>query len=415
MANHLTPLKSKYIYLLAVFAISAAPLLARSSGAPPGRTGAPPGDSCTACHQATLNAGAGSLKIEFSNGTAYSPGQTYKVKVTLSDPAAQIWGFELAARQGVEKLDKAGTFTIDNSSRTQFAPGSAAGEYVTHTDGGTTPTSAGASVWEANWTAPAAGAGPVTFYAAGNAGNNNGSTTGDSIYTTSITVNEASGSAVTGKSYALPQFVFGGGWYTALYFSNPNPASATVAVKFYAKDGSSLSVPLVGLGPVSSHSVEIPARGTVILEAPNSGNLQEGWAEATLPAGVIGYGIFRQSIQGRADQEAVVPLSEDSRQSLNMIWDETAFTTAIAAVNPEDQPVTVSVTAFGADGTQLGTATLNLGPRAREAFVLRNLPGLAGVTTKRGLVRMSVPSGAVSALGLRFGQEAFTSIPVDYP
>jgi hypothetical protein len=213
----------------------------------------------------------------------------------------------------------------------------------------------------------------------------------------------------------LPQFVYGGGWYTGLYFANTSDAALQARVKFYAKEGTSLSVPLAGLGPVSEQTVSIPAKGTVILEAPNSGNLQEGWAEATLPPGVTGYGIFRQSIQGRADQEAVVPLSEDSRQSANMVWDDTAFTTAIAAVNPRDQAVVVTLTAYAADGTQLGSSTLNLGARARDAFVLRSLPGLAGVTAKRGLVRISVPTGAVSALGLRFGQEAFTSIPVDYP
>lgn len=400
---------------LALIAMSAMPMLARSTGAPAGRTGAPPGDSCTACHQAAVNSGAGSLKIEFSGGSTYTPGQSYKVKVTLADPSGQIWGFGLNARQGADKLDRSGTFSIDNSTRTQFSPGSAAGEYVTHTAAGTTPTGSATTSWEANWTAPAAGAGAVTFYAAGNAGNNNGATTGDTIYTTSITVNEATGGTVTGKSYVLPQFVYGGGWYTGLYFANTTDAALQARVKFYAKEGTSLSVPLAGLGPVSEQTVLIPAKGTVILEAPNSGNLQEGWAEATLPPGVTGYGIFRQSIQGRADQEAVVPLSEDSRQSADMVWDDTAFTTAIAAVNPRDQAVVVTLTAYAADGTQLGSSTLNLGARARDAFVLRSLPGLAGVTAKRGLVRISVPTGAVSALGLRFGQEAFTSIPVDYP
>ena len=415
MYKPMSDLQSKTRNLIMLAAALAMPAMARSTGAPPARTGAPPGDNCTACHQGTVNSGSGSLKVEFPSGSTYTPGQVYKVKVTLSDPAAKIWGFELTARQGADKLDLSGTFSIDNPSRTQFSPGSAPGEYVTHAPGGTSPTSTGTSVWEANWTAPSAGTGPVTFYAAGNAGNNDGDNTGDSIYTTRLTVSEAGGTAAEGKSYVLPQFAFGGGWYSALYFSNSTAGATPISVKFYAKDGTSLSVPIAGLGPVSSHSPTIPAKGTVILEAPNSGNLQEGWVEVTLPVGVTGYGIFRQSIPGRADQEAVVPLSEDSRQSANMVWDDTAFTTAIAAVNPTGQAVVLTLTAYAADGTTLGTATVNLGGHAREAFLLRGLPGLAGVTAKRGLVRMSVAQGAVSALGLRFGGEAFTSIPVDYP
>ncbi|MBE0657524.1 MAG: hypothetical protein IH602_07520 [Bryobacteraceae bacterium] len=415
MINKLSSFGRRGLPLLALAAICAVPVLAISSGAPPGRTGAPPGDNCTACHLGSANSGSGSLSIEFSNGSTYTPGQTYKIRVILSDAAAQIWGFELTARQGAENLDKSGNLTIDDSARTHFSPGSAPGEYVTHTSAGTSSTGSGTNSWEVNWTAPAAGAGPVTFFAAGNAGNGNGNPTGDSIYTTSLTIAEGSAGEVTGKSYVLPQLAYGGGWYTALYFSNTTDAELPIRVKFYSKEGASLSVPIVGLGPVSDQTISIPGKGTVILEAPNSGILQEGWAEATLPEGVTGYGIFRQSIQGRADQEAVVPLSEDSRQSANMVWDDTAFTTAIAAVNPKDQAVVVTLTAYAADGTQLGTSTLNLGARARDAFVLRNLPGLAGVTAKRGLVRITVPSGAVSALGLRFGQEAFTSIPVDYP
>lgn len=415
MNHRLSSVRGMRLRIFALAALAALPALARSTGAPPGRTGAPPGDVCTACHQGTVNSGSGSVKIEFSNGSTYKPGEVYKLKVTVADPNARRWGFELTARMGTEKLEKTGTFAIAEPARTQFSPGSAAGEYVTHTSAGTSPGTSGSSSWEVNWTAPAAGTGPVTFYAAGNAADNSGTNSGDSIYTTSVAVAEASATTVTGKSYILPQFAYGDGWYSALYFSNTTDTPAAIGVDFYAKNGSSLSVPLAGMGPVSNYTATIPAKGTVILEAPNAGNLQEGWAKATLPPGVTGYGIFRQSSSGRADQEAVVPLSEDSRQAANLIWDETAFTTAVAVVNPADQAVTVSISVYDNGGTQIGTVALNLGAHAREAFILSGQPGLAGVTSKRGLARLSVPAGSLAVLGLRFGGEAFTSIPVDYP
>jgi hypothetical protein len=401
--------------IFGLMALIAAPAFAISSGAPPGRTGAPPGDNCTACHLGTVNSGSGSLRIEFSNGATYVPGQTYKVRVTLADPAARRWGFELTARIGAGMLDKGGTFSIDDANRTRFSPGSAAGEYVTHTSAGTSPGTGVSSSWEANWTAPAAGTGPVTFFAAGNAANNSGTNSGDTIYTTSFQITEAGPPAVTGTPHVLPQFAFGGGWYTALYFSNTTDAPAMIGVRFHGTGGADLSVPLAGIGPVSNHEVTIPAKGTVILEALNSGNLQEGSAVATLPMGVTGYGIFRQSVQGESDQEAVVPLSEDSRQVANMVWDDTAFTTAIAVVNPKSDAVTVTINVYRADGSQVGTIPLNLAGHSRQAVVLREQPGLAGMSGNRGLLRLSVPTGAVSALGLRFGGRAFTSIPVDYP
>lgn len=403
-----------HLRLLALVVLIVVPALARSTGAPPGRTGAPPGDNCTGCHLGTLNSGAGNLKIEFAGGSSYVPGQTYKVRVTLADPAAQRWGFELTGRVGADKLAKGGNFSIDDSSRTQFSPGSTPGEYVTHTSAGTSPGTSGSSSWEANWTAPLAGTGPVTFYAAGNAANNNGANTGDLIYTTSLQISEA-GTTVTGETYILPFLAYGGGWYSALYLANTTDAPATVAVQFYRDDGADLSVPLTGIGPVSNYTVSIPARGAINLEAPNSGGLQRGWAKATLPTGVTGYGLFRQSVSGRADQEAVVPFSEDSRLVGYMVWDDMLFTTSMSVLNPEDTPAVATLAVFAGNGAQIGTVTLNLPGRSLQAFNLREQPGLAGVTGKLGSLRLSVPAGSVAALGLRFGDTAITSIPVEQP
>jgi hypothetical protein len=408
------PAFAAWLRHMAVAALAVLPALAVSGGAPPGMTGAPPGDNCTSCHTGSANSGPGSLMVEFPNGNTYAPGQTYKLRVTLSDPAAERWGFQITARRGAQQLDLAGVFSIEEPGRTQFAPGSAPGEFVTHTFDGTAPGTSGANSWEVNWTAPAAGAGPVTFYAAGNAANNDGTHDGDSIYVTAMVVEEGIADEPSGFTRILPQFAFGGGWYTALYFSNTTDAEVTIGAQFRAADGSPLSVPLIGVGPVASHSAAIPPRGTLLLEAPNTGDLRQGWAKVTLPMGVSAYGVFRQSVAGRADQEAVVPISEDSRQMANMIWDDAGFTTAIAVVNPRDQAVTVTFQVYSASGAQIGTVNLNLAAHARDAFALRDRPELAGVTGQRGLVRLSVASGALAALGLRFAGEAFTSIPVDY-
>jgi len=402
----------RFLALLTILATSA---FALSTGPPPGRTGAPPGDNCTGCHGGTPNTGPGSVKIEFPSGGSYTPGNTYKVRVTVADPAANRWGFQITARMGADKLTKAGNFALDNATTTRFAPGSTPGEYVSHTLAGTSPGTSGSSTWEMSWTAPAAGSGQVTFYAAGNAANNSSTNQGDTIYTTSLAITEAADTPVTGKTYILPQLAFGGGWYTAIYLSNTTDTMVHIDVKFRSTDGTDLSVPLVGVGPVSSHLVMIEPKATALLEAPNSGALRQGWTELTLPDGVTGYGVFRQSSAGRADQEAVVPLSEDSRQMANMSWDDTALTTAMAVVNPGPNATTVTMTVYGNDGAQIGTVTLNLGARNRVAFNLREQPGMAGVTGKRGLARLSVTTGSVAALGLRFAGEAITSIPVSYP
>jgi hypothetical protein len=237
-----------------------------------------------------------------------------------------------------------------------------------------------------------------------------------SIFKSLLATQVAYADTVTGSAtYALPQLAFGEGWYTALYFSNDTDAAASVQVKFYAPDGSPLSVPLPGYGTLSTVNANINPKGTVILEAPDAGTLRQGWSEATLPAGVTGYGVFRQSVPGSTPQEAVVPLSLQSKQSADLTWDEVGFTTAVALVNPSSTAAVVNVVVFGDDGATIGTASVNLAPMSRTAIVLRNQPGLSGMAGKRGVARFSTSAGAVAALGLRFGAAAFTSIPVFYP
>ncbi|MGC4050104.1 MAG: hypothetical protein QM757_12030, partial [Paludibaculum sp.] len=76
------------------------------------------------------------------------------------------------------------------------------------------------------------------------------------------------------------------------------------------------------------------------------------------PAGVIGYAIFRQSIQGRADQEAVVPLTGTALSSSTLIWDDTAFATAVGVANPTGAAALVNVEVLDANGAQIGLTTM---------------------------------------------------------
>src|SRR5262249_42931341 len=107
----------------------------------------------------------------------------------------------------------------------------------------------------------------------------------------------------------LPQFVFGGGWSSALYFSNTSNQPTTVQVQFSGNDGKPVVVPSLGFSP---STLNLPPRGLTIVEALNTGPLMQGYASVSVPETVVGYGIFRQSVAGQADQEAVVPFSGGS-------------------------------------------------------------------------------------------------------
>jgi len=165
---------------------------------------------------------------------------------------------------------------------------------------------------------------------------------------------------------------------------------------------------------VPSRSISLNPGATVVLEALDGGTQFEGWAEVSLPPGVVGYAVFRQVIAGRANQEAVVLLTPESSQTADFSYDDILLTTSVAFLNPSNQQVTLTITVYDINGAQVGITQVVLPPRSKQSAVLKNLPGLFGMFGNRGRALFSVPNGAISVLALRFGGEAFTLIPVNH-
>ena len=209
-------------------------------------------------------------------------------------------------------------------------------------------------------------------------------------------------------SSVLPQFVSGGGWYSALYFTNRGNSAVSFPVNFVGDDGNPLNVPVVG---ASSTIVNLAAHGTAAIQSANVGPVSQGYASVVLPLEVVGYGVFHLSNPGVPDQEAVVPLSSASSTASTLTWDDTSFVTAVAIVNPSNVPNTVSIVLRNAAGAVIGTSSVFLPAKNKTAVVLRNLPGLGAMVGNRGSADFTVTTGNVAVLGLRFIGSAFTSIP----
>jgi hypothetical protein len=205
----------------------------------------------------------------------------------------------------------------------------------------------------------------------------------------------------------LPQFAFGGGWYSALYFTNTSSVSVTFKVTFTADDGTPLTVPGVG----TSKQITLGPLQTAIIEAQNAGSLIQGYASFSLPVGVTGYGIFRQSVTGRFDQEALVGFKSALATATSLTWDDTDFTTSVAMANPSNVAATVSITAWDNNGNLIGMANQALMPGTKTEGVLSAFAGLGGMVGLRGTALFTVTTGNVAVLGLRFSGSAFTSIP----
>lgn len=385
-------------------------VFANSAGAPAGYAGVPgEAGTCAACHTGSnVNSGTGSISISFPDANGYVPGQKYTIRVTVQDPNARRWGFELASRQSANTSLTEGAFAVPTGSTAVQVVVQGAKQYATHTSAGTYPQQVLQAAWDIDWTAPAAGTGQLTLYAAGLAANNDGSPSLDLTYSTSTTISEQTSTtappAVATGTSILPQFVFGGGWYTAMYFTNEGPAQVSFNVTYYTDSATPLA-----LGGDTVKTILIPAGGTSILEAQNTGSLTSGWATFTLPQSVTGYGVFRQSVPTRDDQEAVVPFSSTTGVKQMITFDETHYTTSVAIWYNGPSSGTVTLAAFDESGNSLGTAPLSMQPGTKQSFALASrLPAISG---HLGSLVVSTSTGAISVLGLRFGGAAFTSIP----
>jgi len=398
--------------LFSLIFLAASAAWANSNGAPASLSGAPGEGNCSACHGGTPNTGPGSISLVLIGAVNWTPGQPVKVRLTLSDPNATRWGFQVTARLASNPSTMAGSFRmIEDTTRLASNPPPGL-QFVTHTLSGTRPGVTGSVSWEFEWTPPSdPGVGDVIFYASCNAANGNGlADLGDRIYTASFQFSP--GAPATGLVRVLPQLAFGssaqlGNWSTSIYLHNTSASPVQATVRFYDADGSPLTVPGIN---ASSTQVSLSPHGTGLVEVPNIGPLTQGSAAIEAPAEVIGYGVFRQALQGINPQEGVVPFSSTTSAGANIVFDDTDFVTAVAVLNPGSAPITVTVRARDAAGAEIGTFTLNLNARQRVAFAVRDRPEMTLVQGKRGVLEFTSSGGPVSVLGLRFNQLAFTSI-----
>ncbi len=159
---------------------------ASASGPSPSFTNAPGESNCTACHvDFPVNSGSGSIRIS-GVPRSFISGQHIPITVKTSQEDGVVYGFQLTAVDSEGRA--AGTWTLQDTIQTQIVEGFVGPDlrqYVEHTFAGIVPTDFGSKSWTVIWNAPAEPIGKVSFYAAGNAANGNGGTSGDFIYTTS--------------------------------------------------------------------------------------------------------------------------------------------------------------------------------------------------------------------------------------
>ncbi len=143
----------------------------------------------------------------------YVPEAAYTLKVAISASGAEGYGFQAVA---IVDADSTGAGAFGTPP---------AGMQITDLNGigyAEQSTRASSSNFEIDWTAPAEGTGSVSFYAAGNAVNANGSTSGDDSEITSTTLSEA----IVSSLHDIVQF--------ELQLA-PNPAAKFIRIEWSQK------------------------------------------------------------------------------------------------------------------------------------------------------------------------------------
>ncbi len=165
--------------------------------------------NCTRCHTGALNTPINtvmSIESPLLVG-GYIPNKQYTiiVKANNIDPSIEKIGFEATVEQNNTPWAKAGTIIITDLTRTQTTN---AGNAITHKILGTTVSTSNNISWSFDWIAPAAQTGPITFYAAFNISNNDGTEKSDAIYTRSFSAIETIETAIRHPNNETPYMIY---------------------------------------------------------------------------------------------------------------------------------------------------------------------------------------------------------------
>ncbi len=202
---------SKWPFVLLI--VLAVPFLVFAFPDPPARRTGAPGDfgTCLAggCHTGVLNPGGGKAVVNFPGAMTYTPGLTQHLSVTVSDPVARRWSFQLSARLASNLSNgQAGSFTAVDAARTHVIcdGGSCASptavQFIQTLDAGTNGTT-GSSTWMLDWTPPSSNVGNAALYVVGMGANGFG--TSENVYTAIYTLTPTAAPPPTPTLAASPQ------------------------------------------------------------------------------------------------------------------------------------------------------------------------------------------------------------------
>ena len=194
------------VILLLVLTVSTQIAFTSTGGPPAGRTGSPGdgGSTCASgCHTGMAVTPTFGWISSNVPATGYVPGQTYIITATATQSGCVKFGFQISPQSITGAY--IGTMIVTDPTNTQIV----STKYIEQKSAGTVG-STNSHTWTFDWIAPATGIGTVTFYGAFNCSNNNNSSSGDHIYTSTLDIPQCSAST-TVTANGPTTFCSGGG------------------------------------------------------------------------------------------------------------------------------------------------------------------------------------------------------------
>src|SRR4051812_39550213 len=229
---------------------------------------------------------------------------------------------------------------------------------------------------------------------------------------------------VDSTSQVFPHLATGGGWETVIVIVNMSNVSVPFSMNFFGEDGLPLAVSFrdyPGSNVVTSSGAtgNLPGNASfnfALFDSTPSTRI--GWASLSYDSTIGrigGYAIFRQRVAGRADYEALVPLSSYTDYRFYMPFDNIqGFLTGMAIVNPSSNVTAhVTLTALDLGGVIIDRVVLTLPPGNHTSFLLNDrFPQFAN---RLGTLYVESDTNRLSGLGIRVnaaGGFAFSSVPI---
>lgn len=235
-------------------------------GAPSSVAGAP-GDNGKTCAKNGCHPGNATAIFDAITSnvpvTGYVPDSTYTITASITDPGLVKFGFEITPQSASGTM--LGTMSITDAVTTKFT--SSSNKYITHTSNGNYFPNHTAT-WSFNWTAPAAGTGDVTFYGAFDFANNNGGTSGDLIYTSTLVIPEGFGTGINEPASIHTFNVF------------PNPAADQTTISYTLTQAQPVLISLFDLS------------GKEVMQLSRENQAAAGTYQFQLPISEIGSGVY---------------------------------------------------------------------------------------------------------------------------